>query len=391
MPTADIPSFDLAACAALGVIFAVWVRRAIWISRFRKSVPPLPIISGKTNGPKISIIVPAKNEETNVARCLYPLFKQTQDPYEIIVVDDRSTDRTPRLLENFKELSPVPFKIVRVEKLPPGWTGKNYAMFTGSKAASGEWLLFTDADTVHRPESVVSALRAAVSGNIDLLTLAPETECRSFWEKTVQPLASASLALWFFSEGDGENRAGLANGQYILVKRSVYESLGGNEAVRSEVVEDVELAKAAMRAGFRVRFLNGTLLYSTRMYSSLSQIVTGWARIFTHLFEKKLSAIFHKIFLFLFFSCLPFFLFLAETGLYFSSSSSFSSTVLFASLIVCVFIVGVRLVGNRMVKSQGRYAIFHLLGSLVLVWVLFLCAFRIIFKRPSVWRGDSYA
>ncbi len=343
------------------------------------------------NAPLVSIIIPAKNEETNVARCLYPLFKQTHGSYEIIVVDDRSTDRTPHLLENFKKLSPVPFKIVRIEKLPAGWTGKNYAMFTGSKAASGEWLLFTDADTVHRPESVTSALHAALSQRIDFLTLAPETECQSFWEKTVQPLAVGSLALWFFSEGNGENRAGLANGQYILVKKKVYEILGGNESVRSEVVEDVELAKRAMRADFTVRFLNGTRLYSTRMYSSLSQIVTGWARIFTHLFEKSLLAIFHKIFLFLFFSCLPFALLFIELAVYFLSPSRVSPAVFFASLGVSAFIIALRFEGNRMVKTDGRYAFFHFLGSLVLVWVLFLCVFRIVFRKPAVWRGDSYA
>ena len=370
-----IPSFNLILKISLVLIFIVWTRRIFWVRHLGKTNPPLEPIRLVANGPqpKISVIIPAKDEEKNIANCLYNLFKQNYKNYEIIVVDDRSIDKTPHLLENFKKLSPVPFKIVRIEKLPPGWTGKNHAQFVGSRAAGGQWLLFTDADTTHKPESLTTAVHTALERQIDFLTLAPETESRSFWEKTVQPLAASSIALWFHHEG-------LANGQFILIKKEAYEKIGGNEAVKNEVVEDVALAKLARKNGFNVRFLNGTKLYSTRMYTSLAQIRTGWTRILTYLLNKSVFLICHKIFLFLFFSLLPFvvLLFAKDTQLF------------MLAFIVSSWIIMIRWVGNLMVKSNPWYAFLHPLGSMVMVWILFACLGRVIFHRPSEWRGDLH-
>jgi glycosyltransferase involved in cell wall biosynthesis len=196
---AAIPSFNQLTIFYSLWFLAVWTGRVFWMSQFRRLNPPLKPDMQAHAGvrDKVSVIVPARNEEKNIARCIFHLMKQNYRNLEIIAVDDRSDDRTGHLLENFKVLSELPFKTLRIEKLPPGWTGKNHAMFVGSKAASGDWLLFTDADTTHRHESIRTALAAASENQIDFLTLAPETECRTFWEKTVQPLAVSSLALWF--------------------------------------------------------------------------------------------------------------------------------------------------------------------------------------------------
>ncbi len=379
--------------AFLFVLFLIWTRRIFWVKRIsQKNRPREKVTHPGKNGPKISIIVPAKNEEKNIAKCLAHLFKQNYKNIENIVVDDRSTDRTPHLLENFQKLSPVPFRIVRIEKLPPGWTGKNHAMTAGSRAASGDWLLFTDADTTHSPESAASALETAVSRNIDFLTLAPETESRSFWEKTVQPLAVGSLALWFNSEKVNDPASGiiLANGQFILVKKDVYEKIGTNESVKNEVVEDVELAKKVRAAGFTMLFLNGTHLYATRMYSSLHEIKTGWTRIFTYLFNKNIPAILHKIFLFVFVSLAPFVILAVEKYLFFFNRDAFSPSVFFASLAVCLWIILIRFIGNKAVKSSPWYAFLHPLGSLIMIWILSVCIWRIAFNRPSAWRGDLH-
>ena len=375
-----IPSSNFLLNAALVFIFFIWVKRVILISGFRRHNPPLPLVSSVSDAPKITVIIPARNEEKNIPNCLYHFFKQNYPNFEIIVVDDRSTDRTPHLLENFQKLSPVPFKIIRIEKSPAGWTGKNYAVFTGSKAATGEWILFTDADTTHKPESLSSAISAALSQKIDFLTLAPETECRSFWEKTVQPLAVSSLALWFNTHRvNEEGEKVLANGQFILIKKDVYEKLDGNESVKNEVVEDVEFAKKARAVGYKVRFLNGTNLYGTRMYSTLMEIKTGWTRIFTYLFNKNIWSMLHKIFLFLFFSCLPFFILFASSG-----------TTFWLALGVCAWIITIRFIGNKMVKTNPWYAFLHVLGSFVMIWILLACVARVLFNRPSAWKGQLY-
>lgn len=378
----------------LFLVACVWLWRAFWLSRLRSHNPPIVKVSrlASPDQPLVSLIVPARNEEKNIARCLRSLFQQTYKNIEIVVVNDRSTDQTPHLLDNFKKLSPFPFKIVTIEKLPPGWTGKNHGMYAASKIAAGEWMLFTDADTTHKPECVASSLQMAISKNIDFLTLAPETESHTFWEKTVQPLAVGSLALWFQSEkvNDTKNNFVLANGQFILVKKEVYEKVGGNESVKSEVVEDVELAKKVRAAGFTMKFLNGTELYSTRMYSSLKEIKTGWTRIFTYLFNKNPWAVIEKILLFVFISLGPFFIFTREAYQMLGGSSDYQVQVLWSSAALCALIIAIRWVGNRMVKSDEKYALLHPLGSLIMIWILSICLMRILFKLPSVWRGDLH-
>lgn len=355
-----------------------------WVARLRRVNPPLdpkPFPPG-VPAPLVSVIVPARNEERNIENCLSHLFRQTYPNFEIVVVDDRSTDATPLLLKALAQHSPVPLKIVRIEKLPPGWTGKTHAMTAGSYAAKGQWLLFTDADTTHGPLSVSTAVQEAVDDGIDLLTLAPETECRTFWEKTVQPLAVSSLALWFRTDRLNDDDAPvLANGQYLLIARAAYEAAGGSESVKTEVVEDVAFAKKMRAEGRRVRFLNGTRLYRTRMYSSLAEIRRGWTRIFTFLFDKNLPAVLHKIFLFLFFSLFPFVVpFLGV-----------STEVRFAAAAVCVLILSIRCAGNRTAKTDPAYGLLHPLGSLIMVWILLECAYRIVFRKPSEWRGQLHA
>ncbi len=377
----------------LTLVFFEWSRRIFWARRFQIRNPAIrPLSEPIPDLPKISVIIPARNEETNIANCLVHFFKQNYSPFEIIVVDDRSDDRTPHLLENFKKLSPVSFRVVRIEKLPPGWTGKNHAMAAGAKAASGDWLLFTDADTTHQTHSLLSSVQKAVTEKIDFLTLAPEVECISFWENVVQPLAVSSLALWFNSAdlNQPDSKTVLANGQFILIRKDVYEKTGGSESVKNEVVEDVEYAKKVKAAGFNVKFYNGTELYSTRMYTSLMQIKTGWTRIFTHLFNKKLLPILHKIFLFLFFSIAPFGITAYQSLLWVTNDLSYDGMIWMAGLAICLWIIFIRFFGNRLIRSNPVYAFLHPLGSLVMVWILFVCLIRIIFNRPSVWRGQSY-
>ena len=388
-----ILSFESLASILLVFIGLVWIKRAFWMIQFRKTHPPLSSLPiSKDLSSKISVIIPARNEEKNISRCLENLLNQSYSNYEIIVVDDRSSDKTYDEVNRIQKNSNHAIKLVRVEKLPAGWTGKNYAMFTGSKAASGEWLLFTDADTTHRRESLSVSLGHAVEKKIDFLTLTPEVESKSFWEKTVQPLATSSLALWFDPNkvNDPTSQTALANGQFILIRKEVYEKVGGNESVKNEVVEDVELAKKVRASGYLVQFLNGTSLYSTRMYSSLKEIRTGWTRIFTYLFKKNSVLILHKIFLFFFFSCLPFFILLTELSLKISGSGSYSRPLLILSLGVSLWVVLIRFFGNKFLKSDPWYALLHLLGSLVMIWILCSCLVRIVFNRPSVWRGDLH-
>lgn len=386
-----IPSFNLLLAACLVLAAAEWTRRIFWMARFRRLHPPL-VPASAPRAPKVSIVVPARNEEKNIARCLATLAAQDYPDYEIVVVNDRSTDRTAELVDAAAKASRAPVRRVDIGKLPPGWTGKNHAVFAGSKAAHGEWFLFTDADTAHRPHCVSTAMAAALGRGIDLLTLAPETECRTFWENVVQPVAVSSIALWFdpVKINDPESGVVIANGQFMLVSRGVYEKTGGNESVKSEVVEDVEYARRVVAAGHTVRFLDGTRLYSTRMYSTLAEIKTGWARIFTHLFKKSVAAVAGKIFLFLFFSLMPFAALAWQVALKAAAPAAHDAGLFALALAVSAWIVAIRFVGNKMVRSNPWYAFAHPLGSVVMVWILSICVWRILANRPSPWRGDLH-
>lgn len=370
----------------------VWVRRARAAAGYRRSHPPLPApVSAPRPLGRVSVIVPARDEERNITRCLYHLTRQDYPDYEVIVVDDRSTDRTGRLVDNLSRISSTRVRRVRVEKLPPGWTGKNHAMQVGSKAASGDWLLFTDADTTHEPHSVRGAVEAAARSGIDFLTLAPEIECLSFWENALQPLLAGSLAVWFDPDrvNDPQGKTVLANGQYILMRRAVYESIGGSESVRNAVVEDVELARRVRGAGHRVQFLNGTRLYRTRMYTSLAEIHRGWTRIFTYLFDKKTWPIVEKILMFLGYSILPFVLLAGSAAAWAGGDPRAALPTALAAL-TCGVIVAVRWVGNRILRCNPWYALTHPLASAAVVWILATALVRSWFNRPSAWRGDLH-
>jgi hypothetical protein len=286
----------------------------------------------------------------------------------------------------------VPIVQIHIHELPQGWTGKNHAMFAGSKTAGGQWLLFTDADTTHKQWSLSSAMSHTLEQKIDFLTLAPQVEVRSFWEKTVQPLAIGSLALWF--DAVKVNRLDtkwvLANGQFILVDKRLYDAVGGNQAVKAEVVEDVELARKMKAAGYSVRFLNGTEFYSTRMYRSLGEIITGWTRIFIHLFDKKPIPIFAKILLLGFFSILPYLIFFLEALKGLTKRPDFDPAIFHLSLAACLWIFTIRFFGNKLIKCNPWYAALHPLGSIIMIWILGTCLGRIFLNRPSVWRGDQY-
>jgi chlorobactene glucosyltransferase len=181
----------------------------------------------------VSVIVPARNEEANIERAVRSLAVQAGRG-EILVVDDQSQDHTREILERLQwEIAAL--RVLRIESLPEGWLGKNYAVATAAKQAKGDWLLLTDADVEHQPGSLVTLLERAKAEQADMLSVSPGQETPTWWEKAVIPLVYVQLAkLYRFDEvSDPSSTAAAANGQYILIRREVYERVGGHQAVRS--------------------------------------------------------------------------------------------------------------------------------------------------------------
>jgi cellulose synthase/poly-beta-1,6-N-acetylglucosamine synthase-like glycosyltransferase len=243
-----------------------------------------PTASGR---PAVSVIVPARNEEACLGACLQSLVNQNGVDFEIIVVDDHSTDHTREIALSF---AGKPVQIIEAGPLPEGWTGKNNAVTAGSKKARGEWLLFTDADTIHLPGSLSRSLEEAKRRGASLLSYSPEQVVKSFWEKAVMPVIFAELAATYRAAqvSDPNSPAAAANGQYILITREAYDAVGGHAAIAANLLEDVALARAVKRSGRKIFFRYGADAVRTRMYRTFAQLREGWTKNLALLFPSPL-------------------------------------------------------------------------------------------------------
>jgi len=249
-------------------------------------VAPVPVPAH----PELSVIVPARNEEATLGACLDSLVNQSGLQYEIIVVDDASTDRTRQIAQSYSQVA-----VISAGPLPPGATGKNNALVAGAHHAQGNWLLFTDADTVHRADSLLRSLTEARNRQVDLLSYSPEQEVRTFWEKAIMPVIFSELAAWYrpAEVSDPQMPAAAANGQFILARRDAYDAIGGHAAIAGEVLEDVALARRFKRAGYKIFFRYGADIVRTRMYRSFAALREGWTKnlalLFPHPFRLALA------------------------------------------------------------------------------------------------------
>src|SRR5579863_4353525 len=243
----------------------------------------MAISEARVMAPQVSVIIPARNEEANLGTCLESLMDQDQLSFEIIVVNDHSTDRTKEIAQSFPGV-----QVIDADPLPEGWTGKNNAVATGARAARTNWFLFTDADTIHLPGSLPRALREARENGADLLSYSPEQIAVTFWEKAVLPVVFAELAREYppSKVSDPKSPEAAANGQYILVKRDAYEAVGGHAAVASAILEDVALARAIKASGCKIRFRYAADAVRTRMYRNFHQLREGWTKNLALLFPR---------------------------------------------------------------------------------------------------------
>lgn len=247
---------------------------------------------------KVSVIVPARNEEENIAACLASLVSQEGISFELIVVNDASTDRTREIASSFAGVQPAGAKTSRVNieanlidapPLPSGWIGKNNAAAAGARVARGEWLLFTDADTIHQPGSLARAVAEAEQRGVALLSYSPEQKVGSFWEKAIMPLVFSDLAAHFQPTlvSNPASPIAAANGQYLLISRAAYDAVGGHAAIAASLLEDVELARNVKSSGRPIFFRYGPDAVSTRMYRNFAQLREGWTKNLSLLFPNS--------------------------------------------------------------------------------------------------------
>lgn len=267
------------------LLAAPWIA-VLWIvvRRYASRGPQLSGYAPRPTGPTLSVIIPARNEAPNIERCVRSVLAAAYAPLEIIVVDDHSSDDTAEIV---RRVAAAPdarrrVRLVQGVELPPGWFGKQWALVQGYRIATGDLLLFADADTKHEPELIARAVTALRTEHVDLVSVIPRQEMDTFWERLVQPHVFFALQarvgnLRHLNRTRTPWNA-IANGQFILTTQVAYEAVGTHAAVRDSVADDVMLAQAYVRGGRDIFLVHAMEYMATRMYRSLSEIIGGWSK-----------------------------------------------------------------------------------------------------------------
>ena len=268
----------------LGLALLPWVIAFLVVTLGVREPPALAAVDARLlrgRRPSVRVVVPARNEARSIERCVRSIAAQDYPDFRIVVVDDRSTDETARIAGSVPPANAKALEVRSGAPLPPGWFGKPWSCAQGSADAHEDLLLFTDADTVHAP-SALSRSVAALTNDLSAVSLLGKQELGSVGERLVQPQMFTILGLRFRGMdrplGKRDRRNAIANGQYILVRRSAYEAIGGHGAVRGEVAEDLRLAQELTGAGYLLALRRADDALSTRMYRSLGEVMNGWTK-----------------------------------------------------------------------------------------------------------------
>lgn len=361
----------------VGLVWSLRLRQTFVAPRRDPFLEPDPTSEGEL---PVSVIIPARNEEGSIGACLSSIHSQPAPPAELIVVDDRSTDGTASAVKEAADGSER-VRLLATEGLPEGWTGKNHACHTGFKVSGQPWLLFTDADTVHAPGSLAAALAFAEEHKLDALSLLPRLEARSFWEQVVQPMVGGICVVWYPARkvNDPNDPTVFANGQYFLISREAYSAIGGHEACRGALLEDIAMARALKSSRKRFFMGYGPAMVTTRMYSRFEELWSGWLRIFVNLFERRARPALEGLAQVFFGGIWPFVWLVAGGGLTWlvaAATSGLSLWTLWRSY--------------RLQGMKPAYALATPLASLVLSGLMAHAAWVSATGGALTWRGRAY-
>ncbi len=329
---------------------------------------------------RVSVIIAARNEEMDLPACLDALLHQDYSDLEILVVDGGSTDRT-------REVAATRAPRVRLllePPLPPGWVGKNWACHQGAQVASGEFLLFLDADVRCHPTAVRATVEWAEREHAALATLAPRIETVGFWEKVVLPFMAQMVLTYFRTPrvNRPDSKTAMANGQYLLVRRTAYETSGGHAAIRGAVLEHVRIAQEFRRLGLPMRVAWAPDLVVTRMYRNRQEMFEGLLKNVhgTHFSPIRQLAFVGGLVGFFLLPLLVLPVGLLEGSLIVSAVGLFLYLALFAKHVGFA----------RGTGSDGRYGLLFPLAVGFYLALVLTSLVRGLARRPIAWKGRSY-
>jgi len=380
-----------------GLVIIYWLHNQYHLDIVVEPTSPLP------KPPLISVCIPVRNEERNIRACVEAILKQDYPNFEIIVLDDRSTDATHEillalvsdsLLSRSREQAPS-LQIISGSDLPSGWAGKPHALYQASASARGEWLCFVDADTFLTPETLSSCYAKATETKADMFTIMTFQILGSFWEKTVMPLVMTALSVGFSPRkvNDPNTKDAIANGQFILIKHSVYNAIDGHESVKDCIVEDKAISEQVKWNGHRLIIADGTRVASTRMYTSLSEMWEGWTKnIYLGLRDQTellWLGVFGAFLAFLASIFLPLWPVLGMIWLA-NNGGWMASAVIIESLSFWVYLIYVRAKVATNIKISAWYALTTPLGAGVFGAMMLTSAWKVISRKGVTWRGRTY-
>lgn len=369
-------------CLALAGMATTFLGFAIWNTRLLARLPN----SSASPACKVSVLIPARNEQRCIEACVRSVCMQDVPDLEVIVLNDQSEDDTGVILERLaNEFGNL--RVIQGLSLPTGWVGKVWACHNLAQEAQGEILIFTDADTVHRQGTIARSVAAMQMYDLTMLSLIPRQIMTTFAEHAVIPI----VHMIFFATMLNYRRIGLgrttpvaAIGQFIAFTREGYQQLGGHERVRSSLVEDVFLAKAAASDGMRFALLDGTDAIDCHMYTSAQEVTQG--------FSKNLfPAMQHNIVVMAAFL-------LMQLGLYVAPVPMLATALVQTSMpetLVLLYTVTITLLIRLIVSTRFSMPSWHaLIQPVTALWCMFICAnsVRWAYSRSgSQWKGRSYA
>lgn len=337
----------------------------------------------ETSFPGISVIVPARNEAATLPRLLTSLLAQDYHPYEVLVVDDDSTDETAAIVQRYRDRG---VELLSVAGPPPGWTGKNHACWIGATHARYSWLLFVDADTELAPSALHSTSCFVREHAISFVSLFARQRCETFWERLLLPFAYQQYFVSTDARVNNLSGPALANGQYLLIHSAVYHAVGGHAAIAGSIIDDVALAVRVKRAGIAAVACRGEQLVSVRMYTNLRQIVHGFGKnSFPYLQQSPLRGIQTALST----------TFASAVGLLFIEAAWKKSSRLFALALLayCAQVLNALLWLRHFgihPRLALRYALLTPGAALVFLAIALSSLLHSITGRSVAWKGRSY-
>ena len=390
-----MPTWQISLLVAYGLVVLVAVSRHVVCSYEIRNIRFLTPECPKATGdglPLVSIMVPAKDEADHIESCLHSLLALDYPNFEVLVVDDRSKDETAAIVARIAQTDDR-VRLIRVDELPPGWTGKTHALHVCQQQARGEWFLFVDADTRHHPSCLSVTLQDCLDHSADMESLLPSQRCKSFWECVVQPFAATCLIILFplskVNNPQCRNK-GFANGQFILVHRDAYAKIGGHEAVRDKFVEDIHLGRKIREQGLGLRVVVGSAVCSVRMYSSLGSVLQGWSRILYSAVDFRPAKLYLLSAFICLLSVLPYAVILGNAAAMLAGATSTFVKLGFAMGLVHEFLqLSLYARTYAVTRSKLRYLAFRWLAVFVMLYLL-ARTIRMCRTHEVTWRGTLY-